>query len=197
MHKFLVTWTLAVVGSGLIFSTATASAQAFQNLDQIDRLLATTIGAEIGQPGGAAAPVDRRMHLAACPNIPSIEGPVFGAAIVRCDKLGWRIRVPLKIAAQAPAPGPAPVAYGQPPYGQAAYGRAPQPQYQPQTRTLLIRKGDPVQLVAGNASFSVIRQMIADEDGAVGDMIRVRGDKASAAVSGRVEPDGIVRVPWI
>jgi hypothetical protein len=31
----------------------------------------------------------------------------------------------------------------------------------------------------------------------VGDMIRVRDDKNSPAVSGRVEPSGIVRVPGI
>lgn len=185
MHRFFVTWALAVLGSGLILSAVPASAQTFQNLDQIDTLVATTVGAEIGQPGGANTPVDRRLRLAACPQIPSIEGPVFGAAIVRCDKLGWRIRVPLKLTPPPVAPAVA--------YGQAAYGRPAQPQ----VRTILIKKGDPVQLVAGNASFSVIRQMISDEDGAVGDMIRVHGDKTSAPVSGRIEPDGIVRVPGI
>lgn len=184
MHKFLAIWALAALGSGLTLGASPVLAQSFQNLDQIDMLVSTTVGADIGQPGGANAPVDRRLRLAACPQIPSIEGPVFGAAIVRCDKLGWRIRVPLKLAQAAPAQ-----AYGQP----AAYGRA----VQPQSRTILIKKGDPVQLVAGNATFSVIRQMIADEDGAVGDMIRVRGDKSSGPVSGRVEPDGIVRVPGI
>ncbi|MCE7797350.1 flagella basal body P-ring formation protein FlgA [Sphingobium sufflavum] len=183
MHRFFVTWALALVGHGLILASGAAAAQGFQNLDQIDTLVATTVGVGIGQPGGANAPVDRRLRLAACPNIPSIEGPVFGAAIVRCDKLGWRIRVPLKLA-----PQPAPV---------TAYGRAPQQQPQPQARTILIKKGDPVQLVAGNASFSVSRQTIADEDGAVGEMIRVRGDKTAPPVSGRIEPDGIVRVPGI
>ncbi len=182
MHRFFVTWTLAFLGSGLFLSMAAASAQGFQNLNQIDTLVATTTGAEIGQPGGAITMVDRRLHLAACPQIPSVEGPVFGAAIVRCDKLGWRIRVPLKLAVQAPAPAQ--------PYGRAA----PAPV---QAHTILIRKGDPVQLVAGNASFSVIRQMIADEDGAIGEMIRVHGDKTSSPVSGRIEPDGIVRVPGI
>lgn len=184
MHRFFFAWTIAIFG--LSVSASPGFAQGFQNLDQIDTLVATTVGAEIGEAGGANAPVDRRMRLAACPQIPSIEGPVFGAAIVRCDKLGWRIRVPLKLAAQS-------VAASGPAYGQSAYGRAPQPQ----ARTILIKKGDPVQLVAGNASFSVTRQMVADEDGAIGDMIRLRGDKTVAPVSGRIEPDGIVRVPGI
>jgi flagella basal body P-ring formation protein FlgA len=186
MRKFFILPALALLGQGLTAWTTPASAQAFQNLDQLDSLISTTVGANIGEPGGAIGPVDRRMRLAACPQIPSIEGPMFGAAIVRCDKLGWRIRVPLKLAPQN-------AAAGQEGYGQQGYSRVPQPQ----VRTILIKKGDPVQLVAGNANFSVMRAMIADEDGAVGDMIRVREDKASAPVSGRVEQDGIVRIPGI
>jgi flagella basal body P-ring formation protein FlgA len=173
MRKFLVTWTLFVVGHFLIgFAASPASAQGFENLDRIDNLVATAVGANIGQPGGAIAPVDRRLHLAACPQLAAIEGPVFGAAIVRCDRLGWRIRVPLSTTAAQ------------------AYSH-------PQQRVILIKKGDPVQLVAGDATFTVAKSMIADEDGAVGDMIRVREDKNSAPVSGRVEPNGVVRIPGI
>jgi flagella basal body P-ring formation protein FlgA len=170
MRKFLGTLILLLLGP----LSAPAFAQAFENLDRLDSLVATTVGSNIGQPGGAIAPVDRRLRLAACPQIPAVEGPVFGAAIVRCDKLGWRIRVPLS-GATAAASG---------------YGR-------PQQRVILIKKGDPVQLVGGDASFSVSKAMIADEDGAVGDMIRVREDKNSPAVSGRVEPSGTVRIPGI
>lgn len=181
MRQFLVTWTLAMLGHGLVLLwTSPAAAQGFQNLDQIDSLVASTVGAGIGQPGGPIAAVDRRLRLAACPTLPSIEGPAFGSAIVRCDRLGWRIRVPLAIAAPA--------------YARAS---APTPAAVAPTRSILIKKGDPVQLVAGNASFTVSRQMIADEDGAVGDMIRVRQDRTSPAVAGRVEPSGIVRIPGI
>lgn len=180
MRNTLPLWTLAIATP--LLASSPVRAQGFQNLDQLDGLVATTVGAAIGEPGGALAPVDRRLRLAACPQIPSIEGPVFGAAIVRCDKIGWRIRVPL--ALEKPAYGAA-AAYGRP---QAAA---------PQARVVLIKKGDPVQLVAGNAAFSVTRSMIADEDGAVGDMIRVRQDRTTPAVSGRVEQDGIVRVPGI
>ncbi|HTH26840.1 MAG TPA: flagella basal body P-ring formation protein FlgA, partial [Sphingobium sp.] len=67
----------------------------------------------------------------------------------------------------------------------------------PQQRVILIKKGDPVQLVAGDATFSVSRAMVADEDGAVGDMIRVREDRNGTPVTGRVEPSGIVRIPGI
>ncbi len=61
--------------------------QKFENLDRIDSLVAMTVGANMGEPGGPMAPVDRRLRLAACPATPSIDGPVFGAAIVKCDAL--------------------------------------------------------------------------------------------------------------
>ena len=55
--------------------------QTFENLDRIDSLVAMTVGADMGEPGGPAAPVDRRLRLAACPTTPTVEGPVFGAAM--------------------------------------------------------------------------------------------------------------------
>lgn len=153
--------------------------QKFENLDRIDSLVAMTVGANIGEPGGPVAPVDRRLRLAACPGTPSIEGPVFGAAIVKCDAVGWRIRVPLAgggAAAAAPA---------------ARYGAVARPAQ----RDMVIKRGDPVQLVAGNADFSVSRMMVADEDGAVGDTIRVREDKKAAPVLAQVVGMGTVRIP--
>lgn len=154
--------------------------QKFENLDRLDGLVAMTVGANIGEPGGPVAPVDRRLRLAACPVTPSVEGPTFGAAIVKCDALGWRIRVPLSAGGATAA---APVAR----YGVAAA--------RPAQRDLVVKRGDPVQLIAGNASFSVSRVMIADEDGAVGDTIRVREDKKAAPVLAQVVEMGTVRIP--
>ncbi|HEX7742582.1 MAG TPA: flagella basal body P-ring formation protein FlgA [Sphingobium sp.] len=153
--------------------------QKFENLDRIDGLVAMTVGANIGEPGGPVAPVDRRLRLAACPGTPSVDGPTFGAAIVKCDALGWRIRVPLATGGLASA---APAAR----YGAAA--RAVQ-------REIVVKRGDPVQLMAGNTSFSVSRMMIADEDGAVGQTIRVREDKKSTPVLAQVVEMGTVRIP--
>lgn len=169
MYKHLLTLALLLAS----LHGGPAAAQVFEDLDRLDAIVAATVGARIGEPGGAIAPVDKRLRLAACPQQPTVEGPVFGAAIVRCDRLGWRIRVPLSGAA------------------------APGQMRAQQQRDILVRKGDPVQLVAGNASFTVSRVMIAEEDGAVGDMIRVREDSKSAPVTGRVEPSGIVRVPGV
>lgn len=162
---------LMPVGLGL--AAPALGQQKFENLDRIDGLVATTVGAMIGEPGGALAPVDRRLHLAPCPSLPKVAGPVFGAAVVNCEALGWRIRVPLAAAAMQPSARPA----------------------MQQAREIVVHKGDPVQLVAGGASFTASRFMIADEDGAAGQMIRVREDRRSDPVVARVEETGIVRAP--
>lgn len=162
--------------------------QKFENLDRIDSLVAMTVGANLGEPGGPAAPVDRRLRLAACPATPTVEGPVFGAAVVRCDALGWRIRVPLVAGASAAASGPLPRAA-------APASRFARPAPVAAPREAVVRKGDPVQLMAGNAAFSVSRMMIADEDGAVGQTIRVREDKKSAPIFAQVVEMGVVQIP--
>lgn len=164
---------------------ALAQQQRFENLDRLDSLVAMTVGAAIGQPGGPVAPVDRRLRLAACPDLPEVTGPAFGAAIVQCKAIGWRIRVPLQ-------PGAGEASMGMAAARPAAYSRAAAPVVR---KEVIIKRGDPVQLVAGGAAFTVSRQMIADEDGAAGDLIRVRNDSKSDPVLAQVMENGIVRVP--
>ena len=176
---------LALAAASLAVQPAEAQ-QKFENLDRIDSLVAMTVGANMGEPGGPAAPVDRRLKLAACPTTPSVEGPIFGAAMVKCDALGWRIRVPLVAGAAAAASGPVPRAASLSRY--AAPVRAV-------AKDNVVKRGDPVQLLAGNAVFSVSRLMVADEDGAVGDTIRVREDRKSTPILAQVMEMGLVRVP--
>jgi flagella basal body P-ring formation protein FlgA len=167
----------------LLASLGTAPAlaqQKFENLDRLDSLVAMTVGANMGQPGGPVAPVDRRLRLAPCPQTPSVDGPVFGAAVVKCDAIGWRIRVPL-------VPGGAVAGAPSPALRRVAVASVP--------KEALIKKGDPVQLIAGGSAFSISRAMIADEDGAMGEMIRVREDKKATPVIAQVMDLGIVRVP--
>lgn len=169
----------AMLGGNAVQAQAPAQ-QKFENLDRLDGIVAVTVGANMGQPGGPAAPIDRRLHLAACPQTPSVEGPVFGAAVVKCDAIGWRIRVPLVPGgANMPAPRTASRAAVQAP------------------KDTVVKRGDPVQLVAGGGTFSISRAMIADEDGAMGEMIRVREDKKAPPVIAQVVEMGIVRVPGI
>lgn len=171
--RTILSLVLLIAGIGI---TPALAQQKFENLDRLDSLVAMTVGANQGEAGGPAAAIDRRLKLAACPQTPVIEGPVFGAAIVRCEAVGWRIRVPLlsggasattAVARTAARPSTAPV----------------------------VKRGDPVQLIAGGSAFSVSRMMIADEDGAAGAMIRVREDRKSAPVLAQVLEGGIVRIP--
>lgn len=156
--------------------------QRFENLDRIDGLVATTVGAGIGQPGGAAAPVDRRLKLTPCPGLPQVDPPAMGAAVVSCPALGWRLRVALIPGGDYAAP------LSSPSVRRTTVATPAQ---------ALVRKGDPVQLIAGDDSFMVSRPMIADEDGAAGASIRVRESARATPVTARVESAGIVRIPGV
>lgn len=170
----------------LVAAQPALAQQKFENLDRIDSLVAMTVGANLGEPGGPVAPVDRRLKLAACPTTPAVDGPMFGAAIVKCDALGWRIRVPLVAGASAATSGAVP---------RTAAANRFTPAARPAPAENVVKRGDPVQLMAGNAAFSVSRVMIADEDGAVGETIRVREDKKSAPIFAQVVEMGLVRIP--
>lgn len=147
---------------------APAFAQGFENLDRLDVRIAAVLGAGIGEPGGAATPLDRRLRLAVCPAPAAIGAPTAGALAVSCPALGWRIRVPV---VGAPA-------------------SAAQARLEP-----VIRRGDQVELVALARGFSVSTLGIADQDGAPGDRIRVRTERRSAPVIGQVTEDGRVALP--
>lgn len=162
----------AIAATALLLDLAAvpvmAQIQHFEDINGLEAIVVGRLGASVGQPGGPVAPIDRRLKLAACPGTPIIEGPALGAATVRCEALGWRIRVPLRGTATANPSAPA---------------------------AMLVRKGDPVELVASGPAFSVSTQMIADEDGARGDMIRVRADRKSAPIVARIVDTGVVSAP--
>lgn len=178
---------LLMLAAMLLSSFATpANAQNFENLDRLDSLVAASVGANRGEPGGPVAPIDRRLRLASCPQLPVVEPVKMNAATVSCASLGWRIRVPLAISGQAAAPR-----------NTANYSAPSAAPSQGPSHVIVVKKGDPVQLIAGNDSFTISRVMIADEDGAIGAMIRVRQDSRAAPVTARVESSGVVRIPSI
>jgi flagella basal body P-ring formation protein FlgA len=155
--------------------SAPANAQAMQNLGEIDVLVAATMGAEVGQPGGARALVDRRLKLKACPVALEITGPDMGAAAVRCPTLGWRIRVPLDLAAE---PSRASTAYGTQQRNPAGAGEA------------AIKRGEPILLTVDRPTFSLSRVMIADKDGRVGEVISVRDEPRGKPIFVRIVEPG-------
>jgi flagella basal body P-ring formation protein FlgA len=153
-------------------AAAPASAQSFENLEMLDSRISAALGAGIGEPGGAVSAVDRRLRLASCPQPVEIAEPAMGALTVRCQALGWRIRIPLVGNGQASAAAP------------AATRAAP-----------TIRRGDQIQLVAISNGFTVSTLAVADQDGAPGDRIRVRTEHRSAPIIGQVLADGRVALP--
>jgi flagella basal body P-ring formation protein FlgA len=149
---------------------APATAQSFEDLDLLEGRIVDTLAAAIGEPGGPARPLDRRLRLAPCPEAAVIDAPALGAVAVRCQALGWRIRVPL--AAGSVAQGAAPV-----------------------RNEPIIRRGDQVEIVALSSSFTVSTVGVAEQDGAPGDRIRVRTERRNAPFVGQVLADGRVSLP--
>ena len=161
---------LAGLGCALGAAPA-AAAPEFENLDLLDSRVAVFLGAPVGQPGGAAQAIDRRLKLAACPATPMLALPTPMAAVVECQAVGWRIHVPLVRAQRAAA--------------REAKAEAAEP---------VVRKGDQVEVVADGGNFTVSTLAIAQQDGAPGAMIRVRTDAKAAPITAQVEAHGKVVV---
>lgn len=92
-----------------------------------------------------AEPLDKRLKLARCPENPIIAPVVGDAVVVRCPAIGWRLRVPVR----APA----------------ATDKVAQ---------IIIRKGDMVDCITSGPGFAVSTQMIALDDAAAGQSLRVK-----------------------
>ncbi len=153
-----------------------AQAQGFENLEMLDNRVAAALGANIGEPGGATTPIDRRLRLQACPQPVEIGEPIAGALAVRCAPLGWRIRVSVVGAPHAP-----PTMSGS---SRAQARPAP-----------VVRRGDQIELIAIASGFTVSTLAVAEQDGAPGDRIRVRTERRNAPVIGQVLEDGRVALP--
>jgi flagellar basal body P-ring formation protein FlgA len=156
----------------LLLAGTAAQAQPFENIGALDIQVQAALGAGIGQPGGPAQPIDRRLKLKPCPEPATIDSPALGAVAVRCASLGWRIRVPLTRGA-----------------GQVHSAAAPL-RSEP-----VIRKGDQVELTASSGSFTVSTIAVAEQDGAPGERIRVRSEAKKGVVIGLVTEDGRVSMP--
>lgn len=192
-QKLLIVHTILAALLVLLASLVTpahaqAQAPAFENLDRLDSLVAMSVGANRGEPGGPVTAIDRRLRLAPCPQTPTVDAALPNVATVSCQSIGWRIRVPLLPGAQA---GQAVSASQMAPRSLAFRASAAPSQ------AAVVRKGDPVQLIAGNEDFQISRMMVADEDGALGALIRVRQDPKATPVFARVEAIGVVRIPGI
>ncbi len=155
--------------------SAAATASPFADLAAIDRDVILFTGAAAGEPDGAVLPVDRRLRLAACraPLALAWRGARRDTVVVQCpDAGGWRIFVPLRVAAVAIAAAP---------------------------ETPAIARGEAVTVAVEGEGFSISRSGKALDAGAVGAWIRVQTSDGRSAraepVRAQVVRPGLVRVP--
>jgi flagellar basal body P-ring formation protein FlgA len=152
----------------LLLGASPLAAQGFENLDRLEGDLVAQLGAGIGEPGGPAAGIDRRLKLAACPMRPEFDAPHLNAVAIRCPATGWRIRVPLTRGATALADAPA---------------AAP-----------VVMRGDAVSVTAVGRGFTVSQAGVAQENGGPGARIRVKMDPRKPPIYAEVVTQGEVRI---
>lgn len=165
---------LALAATPLLAQSAVPPAQ---DLNQLEQIVVTTLGADVGQPGGPMVPIDRRMRLAACPIGIQIDPPTAGAVTIRCTTAGWRLRVPLMRVDIISTNGTSQ-------NGGRLAARAPAD----------IRKGDPVQLIAQGQSYSISVDAMAMEDANIGGRIRVSAASKPGTLFAEVIDVGRVRL---
>ena len=140
--------------------------QANEDWQAIDALT-NMVAAAMGQ---SAAPIDRRIKLARCPEQASVTAIDAQTLAVRCASLGWRLRVAMSgPAGQAMAP--------------AAFAR-------PAASAPVIRRGDNVRVSIDASSFSISYAAVAMQDGRVGETIALRGNDAKSPLSATVTGPG-------
>jgi flagella basal body P-ring formation protein FlgA len=150
---------------------AAASAAGYDDLDAIDREVAGFTGAQIGQNGGAATPVDRRLRLKPCASPLSLSWrtQMHESVVVQCGDAGsWRLFVPVKQGGQALGGAPA------------------------------INRGDAISIAVSGEGFTVAQPGEAMESGAVGSWIRVRPVTAKTGAEpmrAQVLRPGLVSLP--
>ena len=145
-----------LLAAGLIVSAVPATANAPMDPSAIDRAVMEFTGAAIGQPGGARTQVDRRMRLNPCGAPLQLEwyGRNRDSVQVHCPDAGWRIYVAVAQAQQT----------GQPGQGQ-----------------IVVSRGETVSIIVQGGGFSLSRQAVAMEEGAIGSWIKVRPTQDSKA----------------
>lgn len=155
--------------AALLAGPVSAQSQGLADLAQIDRLVESFTGQPIGTVGGARAPVDRRLRLAACAAPVALgwygaPGKTVSVSCAGAD--GWQIYVNILAPTQSA-----------------------------KSATPMIARGETVTIAVRGLGFTVQRQGEAMKSGAEGDWIKVRTAPDAAPVRARVERPGLVVIP--
>ena len=156
------------------------AAPGYQSTAVLDRAVASFTGHGIGEEGGARDTVDARLKLATCPTLAlAWRNDAHDAVVVSCTGPEWRVFVPVRVNTPPPAPRPA----------LAAAATAPL-RAEP-----VIRRGDPVTIEAGAASFSITREGVAMADAAPGARFLVRVEQNKPPVQAVAIETGRATLP--
>lgn len=154
-----------------------AAAQGFQDTVALDKAVAAFTGHAIGEEGGARTAVDRRLRLSACPTVAlSWHTDRHDAVVVTCPTPQWRIFVGVRSVTPPPLPAMLPAA---PP---------PKP-------VIVIKRGDPISVVAGENGFTVSRDGIAMGDAAAGARVPVQVERGKPPIQAIAVSPGTATLP--
>ena len=161
-----------------MIALALLAAASFQDIAALDRGVAAFTGRPIGEEGGARAPVDPRLKLAACPMVSMAwRTDAHDAVVVTCTGPEWRVFVPVTMPARTtiiPAPTAAAPA---------------------KTAEKVIKRGDPLMIEAGSDGFSITRDGIAMGDAAPGERLMVKVDDSRMPVQAVAVEAGRATLP--
>lgn len=139
----------------LPMAAANTAVQDWASVDQETQMIARALGRE-------ATPIDRRIKLAKCPEKPNVMATDSSNLAVRCEALGWRLRVAMR--------------------GQGHEASIP---YAVQTANALpnreraappvVKRGDVVRISIETQQYAVSYPATATQDGRTGEAISFRG----------------------
>jgi flagella basal body P-ring formation protein FlgA len=161
------------------------AAQDFQSVAALDTVVTQFTGKDVGEQGGAIAPIDRRLKLAACV-APQLDwrSDTHDAVVIRCMAPAWKIFVPVAAVPRSKAAAPAPM-----PANVVVRPAAPV-KAEP-----VIKRGDAVTVEAGSEGFSISRQGVAMNDAPAGGRISVKIDDKQAPIQAIAIEPGRARLP--
>jgi flagellar basal body P-ring formation protein FlgA len=134
-------------------------AQQFEDLSVLDAKVASAVGV------GSVKPIDRRLKLARCPEPVTLDTAAPSTVVLRCNIVGWRIRVPVAQAVGASNAG-----------------------------EILVKRGETVEMVIQGDGFEIASSGIAIEDGFSGKRIRVKSSTGNGSITGTVVGQALVSI---
>lgn len=146
------------------------AASAFEDTTLLDRQVASYLGANVGDAGGAHAVIDPKLKLKRCANAVELSNTNRNAVLVSCPEIGWRIFVPVRLGGHG---------------SDQSSSVAAEP---------LVQRNQPVTLVIRRSNFSISYGVIAQKSGGMGDYIPVRSDRKAKELMARISGAGEVEL---